>query len=251
VNVLKSEWTKLRTSPGTGWLALCVVVTTVGVSVFAAAVTTCPARGCVLDPAKVGLTGVALGQAVVAILGVLVVGTEYATGTMRVTLTAVPRRLAVLAAKVVLVAAIAAAVAVPSTLLSLYAGQSLLADSGLPPLHLDTGPVLRAAIGSMLYLTLIALLSLGIATMVRNSAAAIGTVLALLYVFPILALAVADAGWQRHLKQVAPMTAGLTVQATRGLDELPIGPWRGLGVVALWAAGALAAAAVLLTRRDA
>jgi ABC-2 type transport system permease protein len=247
MTALTSEWTKLRTTPGSFWLVVSVVVTTAGVSLLTVAVTTCSARGCAYDPSKVSLTGVALGQAVAAIVGVIVVGSEYSSGTMRVTLAAVPRRLHVLAAKVVIVAAIVAAAAVPSTLFSLWAGHVFLDD---PP-DLDSGPVWRAAVGSVLYLTLVALLSLGIATVVRNSAAAIGAVLALLYIFPILALTVSDKDWEKHIKQIGPMSAGLTVQATRGLDDLPIGPWKGLGVLALWAAGALLAAAVVLTRRDA
>ena len=68
--------------------------------------------------------------------------------------------------------------------------------------------MLRAAAGSVLYLALIALLSLGIATAVRDSAVAIGVVLGLLYLFPIIAAVVRPA-WQRHLEQIAPMTAGL------------------------------------------
>ncbi len=251
MNAVRAEWTKLRTSPGTGWLAACVVLTTVGVSAFAAGVTTCAARACALDPARVSLTGVYLGQAVVAILGVLVVGTEYSTGTMRLTLAAVPRRTAVLAAKAGVLVAIVGALAVPSTVLSLLAGRWLLPGSGLPPLHLDTAAVLRAATGTVLYLVLIALLSLGIATVVRDSATAIGAVLALLYVFPIVAQAVSDDDLRRHLKQIGPMTAGLSAQATSGLDDLAIGPWQGLAVVAGWAAAALVAAAVLLVRRDA
>lgn len=245
MNAVRCEWTKLRTSPGTGWLALAVVVTTAGVSLLASAA--CSGSACAVDPAKVSLTGVAVGQAVVAILGVLAVGNEYSSGTMRLTLVAVPRRTHVLAAKAVVVAAIVGAAAVPSTLLSLWAGHSLLDD---PP-DLTSGGVLRAAVGSVLYLMLIAVLSLGLTTMTRNSATAIGTVLALLYVLPILATAVQDRDLEKHLKQVGPMSAGLAVQATRGLDALPIGPWKGLGVLALWAAGALLLAAVLLTRRDA
>jgi ABC-2 type transport system permease protein len=251
VNALRSEWTKLRTSPGTVWLLLCVVVTTAGVSIFSAAVTTCPARGCVLDPARVSLTGVTLGQAVAAILGVLVVGTEYATGTIRLTLAAVPRRLAVLAAKAAVVTATMVAAAVPAVAVSLVAGRNLLPGNGFPALDLGSGPMLRAAVGSVAYLTLIALLSLGIATLVRDSATAIGVVLALLYVFPIVALTVSDPDVERHLKQVSPTNAGLAVQATQGLDDLPIGPWQGLAVLAAWAAGSLLVAGCLLLRRDA
>jgi ABC-2 type transport system permease protein len=251
VNVLRSEWTKLRTSPGTRWLVAGVVVTTVGVSAVAAAVTTCVSRECPLDPARVSLTGVYVGQALVAVLGVLAIGTEYSTGTMRLTLVAVPRRLSVLAAKAGVVVAVAAAAGVASTVLSLLSGRWLLPGNGLSPLDLGAGAVLRAAIGTVLYLMLIALLSLGIATMVRDPASAIGAVLALLYVFPIVAQAVSDDDLRRHLKQVGPMTAGLSVQATRGLDNLPIAPWQGLAVVAGWAAAALVAGAVLLIRRDA
>jgi len=111
--------------------------------------------------------------------------------------------------------------------------------------------VLRAAAGSVLYLALIGLLSLGAATAVRESAVAIGLVLGLLYLFPIIAAVVTDQDLRRHLLQAAPMTAGLDVQATTGLRALPLSPWAGLGVVAAWAAGAMLAGALLLRFRDA
>ena len=85
----------------------------------------------------------------------------------------------------------------------------------------------------------------------RDSATAIGVVLGLLYLFPIIAGVVTDPHWQRHLQQIGPMTAGLAIQATTNLRGLPIGPWAGLGVLAAWAAGALLLGGVLLQRRDA
>jgi len=78
-----------------------------------------------------------------------------------------------------------------------------------------------------------------------------GVVLGLLYVFPIVAQAVSDPHWQRHLQQLGPMTAGLAIQATTHLSSLPIGPWAGLGVLAAWAAAALLAGGLLLRLRDA
>jgi ABC-2 type transport system permease protein len=111
--------------------------------------------------------------------------------------------------------------------------------------------VLRAAVGSVLYLALIGLLSLGIATAVRDSATAIGIVLGLLYLFPIIAAVVADPTWYRHLQQVGPMTAGLAIQATINLHSQPIGPWVGFGVLAAWAAGALLVGGMVLRLRDA
>jgi hypothetical protein len=84
--------------------------------------------------------------------------------------------------------------------------------------------VLRATAGTVLYLALIALLSLGVATAVREAAAAIGSVLGLLYLFPVLGLAISSPGWHRHLQQIAPMTAGLEIQASTGPNTLPPGP---------------------------
>jgi len=129
-------------------------------------------------------------------------------------------------------------------------GHGFTAAHGYALLSLARGPTLRAAVGSVLYLALIALLSLGVATAVRSSAAAIGIVLGLLYLFPIIAAVVPDAHWQRHLQQIAPMTAGLAVQATVNVRNLPISPWGGLGMLAAWAAAAVLVGALLLKLRD-
>ena len=103
----------------------------------------------------------------------------------------------------------------------------------------------------MLYLGLIAVLSMGIAAMVRASAVTIGLALGLLYLFPIVSLVIPDHVLSRHLEQIAPMTAGLYIQATTGLQSLPLTPWQGLGVVAAWAAGALLLGGLLFRLRDA
>ena len=111
--------------------------------------------------------------------------------------------------------------------------------------------MLRAAAGSILYLALIGLLSLGVATAVRDSAVAIGIVLGLLYLSPIFAAVVSSPHWHNDIERYAPMSAGLTIQATTGLRGLPISPWGGLGVLAAWAAAALLAGGLLLRLRDA
>jgi ABC-2 type transport system permease protein len=130
-------------------------------------------------------------------------------------------------------------------------GHGFTSANGYQLLSLSNAPDLRAACGSVLYLVLIALLSLGVATAVRESAVAIGVVLALLYMFPIAANVVSNQHWQRHLEQVGPMTAGLYIQVTVGVRALPLTPWQGLGVLALWAAGALILGGLLLRFRDA
>ena len=138
----------------------------------------------------------------------------------------------------------------------LLAGRLMLPAAGLNPAHgypvvsISHGPTLRAAIGSVLYLILIALLSLGVATIIRDTAVSIGVVLGLLYLPPILAQTVADP-LRRHLLQIAPMTAGLAVQATNNLRAQPIAPWAGLGVLAAWALASLLLGGLQLRLRDA
>jgi ABC-2 type transport system permease protein len=141
----------------------------------------------------------------------------------------------------------------PSVLLGwrLLPGNGFDAGHGYASLSLADGSMLRATIGSVLYLGLIALLSLGVATAVRDSAVAIGIVLSLLFMFPIIAHFVSDTTLQRHLEQIGPMTAGMAIQDTVNLASQPIGPWAGLGVLAAWAAGALLLGGLVLRLRDA
>ena len=258
MNTLRAEWTKLRTLPGTGWLLLGVVVATVIVSATVSASLSCTSTAaCHPDITKLSLTGTYLGQAVVAIVAVLAVSGEYSTGMIRATLAAMPHRTTVLAAKAAVVSAVTLAAGAVAVLGSVLAGRLILPGhgytpaNGYPVLSLANATVLRAAAGTVLYLALIALLSLGVATAVRDSAVAIGSVLGLLYLFPILAAVVGGAGVQRHLEQIGPMTAGLEIQASTGLRHLPISPWAGLGVLAAWAAAALLAGGLLLRLRDA
>jgi ABC-2 type transport system permease protein len=254
---LHAEWTKLRTLASTFWLLLAAAAVTVAVSTAAAAAVRCPSGGCADDPAKISLTGVYLGQAVVAVVAVMAVSGEYGTGMIRVTLAATPRRLTVLAAKAAVLAGLVLVTGIIAVLGSLLAGGLILPGHGIGPAHgypaisPGDGPVLRAAFGSVLYLALIALLSLGAATALREAAAAIGAVLGLLYVLPIIAVFTGSAALSRHLEQIGPMTAGLAIQATTGLSTLPISPWAGLGVLGAWAAGALALGGMLLRSRDA
>jgi len=254
---LHAEWTKLRTVAGPGWLLLAAIVATAVVGALAANAISCPGGGCQIDPAKSSLTGIYLGQAIVAILATVAISGEYSTGMIRLTLTATPRRWRVLSAKAILVGTATLVSGAVAVLASVLAGRLLLDGHGIDPAHgyatlsLANGSVLRAAAGSVLYLTLIALLSLGIATAIRDSAVSIGVVLGLLYLFPIIAQAVGDADWKRHLDQISPMTAGMYVQATTDLRSLPLTPWQGLGVLAAWAAGALLVGGLLLRLRDA
>ncbi|WP_405821771.1 ABC transporter permease [Streptomyces sp. NBC_00838] len=252
-----AEWTKLRTLPSTWWLLLAVVVLTVALGAAASgAVSTdqCPSPDeCHEDTVRLSLTGVWLGQAAVGALGVLAMSGEYGTGTIQATLAAVPGRARVLAAKAAVVTGAALAAGTLAVLGSLLAGRLILPGNGFSsaPLSLAEGPTLRAAVGTVLYFGLTALLALGVAALVRDTAGAITTVLGLLYALPAVVELVGNEEWRERIREWAPASAGLAVQATKNLESLPIGPWSGLAVLAAWAGAGLLAGAVVFRLRDA
>jgi ABC-2 type transport system permease protein len=259
---LHAEWTKFRTLSSSFWLLAAMAVATIAVGTAASAAYGCTPGFCSpaatgTDPAKVALTGLYVGQVLAAVVGVLAVGGEYGSGMIRVTLSAVPRRLHVLAAKGIVVLGAVLAAALAGVLGSFVAGRLLLPGNGLSAangyvvLSLGSGTDLRAFCCAVLYLVLIALMAMGVTAAVRDSGAAIGVVLGLLFLFPIITAVLPDPTLARHLKQVGPMTAGSYAQATVGLKSLPLTPWQGLGVVALWATGALLLGALVLRLRDA
>jgi ABC-2 type transport system permease protein len=255
--VLRAEWTKQRTLASTGWLLIGATALIVGLGAVMAIGTSYTSSGTGEDITRLSLTGTTLGQAIIAILAVLTIANEYGTGMIRVTLTAMPRRAGVLAAKAAVLIALVLAAGAVAVVGSLLAARLILPANGFttahgyPLLSLGHGPTLRAAGGSVLYLVLIALLSLGVGTAARDSATAIGVVLGVLYLFPILAHVVSDPHLQRRLEQISPMNAGLAIQSTTNVNKLPIAPWAGLGVLAAWAGAALLAGGVLFRLRDA
>jgi ABC-2 type transport system permease protein len=252
---LRAEWTKFRTVAGPWWLLAGFVTVTVAVGVAAASAARCQSARCGIDPATVSFTGIDPGQAVVAVAGVLAIGNEFSTGMIKLSLIAMPQRLTWFFAKATVLAApvlTASALAVAAAAL---AGRLILPGHGFTPAHgyasLTSATDVRAAVGAVVYLTLVALLSLGVAAAVRDSAAALGLVLGVLYLFPLAADMVSNATLARRLDQIGPLPAGLDAQATTGLKGLSLTPWQGLGVVALWAAGALVLGALALKFRDA
>lgn len=260
--LLHAEWTKLRTAPSTGWLLLAVVAVTVLVGLGTVAGTSraqCPPDAeCLLDPARLSLTGVWLGQAAVAVLAALAVTNEYGTGMIRTTLAASPGRVAVLLTRAAVVTGTvlaAGALAVAGSLLAgriILPGNGFTAANGFPEVSLADGTMVRAATGTVLYFGLIALLSVGVGAIVRDSTGAVSTLLALLYASPTAAALLAgDPQWHEWVQRLGPATAGLAIQATTGLERLPIAPWPGLGVLAGYAGASLLLGAIGFRLRDA
>jgi ABC-2 type transport system permease protein len=253
---LRAEWTKLRTLPGNVWLLVGVLAGTAGISAAAGAFTQTSGITRNGDTTKLSLSGVYLGQLLVAALASIAISEEFATGMICLTLTATPRRIAVLTAKASNLVGLIALAGAGGVSCSLVIGRLLLPADGLDPAHgypfisLASAGTARAAAGTVIYLGLVALLSLGVATVIRDTAVSIGAIVALLYLPPLLA-DVVGGSLGRHITQIAPMSAGLAIQTTTQLRALPVQPWAGLGILACWAAGSLLLAATTLHVRDA
>src|SRR5215470_14791593 len=248
---LRMEWTKLRTVRTSTWSLACLVAFSIGPGALLVSSLggMCPPE-CDADAAQLSLAGVRLSQLAVVVLAVLAVSVEYETTMIRTTFAAVPGRITVLAAKALALTVVVLAAGTVTMLAMFGVGRAVMPD-GYPPLSLADGPTLRAFGGTVLYLGLTALLALGVATIVRHTAAGISLVAALFYVVPIVAPTIGNEHFREQLQRYAPMSAGLAIQATKGLDDLPIGPWPGLAVLAAYAAAALLIAAVLIRARDA
>jgi ABC-2 type transport system permease protein len=252
---LRAEWTKLRSLRSTTWLAFAIaaaIVLVTSAAVAGADVTHCPTPDqCFEDIGKLSLKGVWLGQALVVVFAVLAMSNEYGTGMIQTTLVATPRRHKVLLTKAAVVVAAVLGVGVLGVLGSLAVSRFVLPGNGFSPLSFADGSSWRASIGTVLYLGLVALLSLGLSMVIRDTAGTITAVLALLYIAPVIGALVTDPTWRERLDEILPMTAGLAIQATRDIAGLPIGPWSGLGVLAAWAAGAMLVGGLLFAVRDA
>ena len=253
---LHAEWTKSRTLAGHLWLLFGVVGGIVASSAAAGALTHVSGVTPGGDSTKLSLSGVYLGQLLVAALAIVAISEEYATGMIRVTLAATPRRVAVLMAKAANLVGLIAVAGVAAVAGCLAIGRLMLPADGLDPAHgyalisIGSAATVRAAGGTVLYLALLALLSLGVGTLIRDTAVSIGALVALLYVPPLLAHIVGGTLGQ-HIKEIAPMSAGLAVQSTTNLHSLPIQPWAGMGVLTAWAVASLLLAATTLRVRDA
>jgi ABC-2 type transport system permease protein len=253
---LRAEWTKLRTQTLTAWLLLGTLAATVAIGEAAAATSHQSGYAHGGDATRLSLIGVYLGQVVIAALAVSAIAEEYATGMIRMTFAAMPRRPAALVAKAVNLSALTAIIGLVAAAGCLLSGRLLLPADGLDPAHgyaliaLDSGATWRAGGGTVIYLALIALLSLGVAALIRDAAVSIGVVVGLLFLPPLLAQIVGGSA-ARAIKQLAPMTAGLAIQHTTRLRSLPIQPWPGLAVTAGWALAAMLLAGLAVRVRDA
>jgi ABC-2 type transport system permease protein len=251
---MRSEWTKLRTVRSTMWTIAVTVVVGVGVSALATGevqvhwLTMAPQTRAGFDPTRVSLTAAFFCQLVLGVLGVLVMSAEYGTGTIRATFSATPRRPVVLAAKVLVFGLVALLVGEAVTFLSFFVGQAML-SSPVPHATLATPGALRAVVGTGLYLCVVGLLGLGLATLLRHTAGAISAFAGVLLVLPIIVSAL-PSSLQNDVVRFLPLTMGQAfMQVSQGAHQFS--PWTGFGILVGYTIAVLGLSVALLVRRDA
>jgi hypothetical protein len=235
------EWIKLRTLRYVKWTLLFALAGMIGIGIAAGFNTRNP-RGDVTNNIMVG---VALGSVLFAVLGVLVMTSEYSSGTIRATLAAIPRRALVLAAKASVFGVVALAAGELVSFAGFLAGAAFV-RAGVPHPVLSQPVVLRAVALSGAYLFLIGLIGLALGVIVRHGAAAIAILSGLVFVAPLAGLAATPAG-----KFMPELIYANSMGATKPVPGFTLSPWAGLGIICAYAAVLLAVGGWLLTRRDA
>lgn len=255
--VLHSEWIKLRSVRSTAWSYAAAAGTLLFFGSIAAAfsggllaATEEGAGPEGTDPTGIALSGVPLVALIIGVLGVIAMTSEYATGTIRTTMTFVPQRIKVLGAKGIVLVAVTLPVMVVATLTTFFVGQALLGagDAGTATASLSDDGVLRAVLGTAVYLAGIALMGLAFGSLLRSTPAALSALFALIFLLPGLGSFLLPASVRDDVLPHLPSNAGSAfTSVTPTPDLLPA--WEGAAIFAAWVFIPLALAAIRLARR--
>lgn len=257
---LRSELTKIRSVRSTRWTLRAMVVLTVVLGAIASYGQTKAHRAPYFDPTAWSLGGVWLTELLIGVIGTLVITSEYSTGMIRTSLTALPQRGLLLVAKAVVLTAMAFFAGLIGSLAAFFVGQAIMSSHHISTTITHLG-VVRAVIGGALYLTVGGLLAFGLGLLIRHTAAALATAVAVLFLLPI-AGNLLPPSLQDQVDKWLPTAAGAQVWTVNHAPHLnsasPIGaagpmldPWTGFAVFCGYAAVALAAGLILFRRRDA
>jgi hypothetical protein len=224
----------------------------VGIGMIASATTTDSsfspgAEGGAANPTDVSLAGTLLAPLVLGALGVLLMSSEYSTGTIRSTLAAVPKRLPVVLAKVAVFVGVVFPLMLAATFTAFFGGQALLGDHSA---SLGDAGVLRAVIGTAAYLTGIGVFGLLLGVLLRSTPVAMTTLFGVVFLLQGTVELVLPKSWREEIGPYLPVSAGNAFGSVAQPDGY-LTPWAGLGVFILYLTATGALAVWWLKRRDA
>jgi ABC-2 type transport system permease protein len=288
--VLASEFTKLRSVRSTYWTIAALVITSVGLAAILGAaqasnLNSNPWNKAGFDATQLSVGAlVEFGQLVICVLGAMVITSEYSTGMIRTSLTAMPRRGTVFMSKLLVFTGAALVISLVTSFVSFFVGQATLSGTGVaaslfhsvtipanvnmsppaggpgngPPNYTFTGTdvitaghVLTALVGSALYVTLAAMIAFGLGAIIRHTAGAITSAIGLLFVLSIVIQLLPD-NWRWDLMRWFPDAAGRVVWVTVGPNNAHLwSTWPQLGITAIWAVALIGIGGFLFRKRDA
>jgi ABC-type transport system involved in multi-copper enzyme maturation permease subunit len=247
--VTRMEWIKLRSLRSTWWTLAITGAGSIAIGVAVGINTRNPAG----DLTNNALAGIVPALLLTGVLGVLTMTSEYSSGLIRATLTAIPRRGMLLAAKAAVFGVLALATGEAAAFISFFAGGAALRH-GIAAPTLGQPGVLRAVLLAGTGLCLIGLLGLGLGVIIRHSGAAIAVLVGGVYVAPPLIGAITHqvAAYTPVFIIANSLSATKPSSCGTGASACPhfLSAWAGLGVLGLYAAAALGLGWWLLARRD-
>jgi ABC-2 type transport system permease protein len=286
---LASEFTKLRSVRSTYWALGALLIVSIGVGALvmggeSGSLTHNPGNKAGFDGTQVSLIPFfEIGQLIIGVLGALTITSEYSTGMIRTSLTAMPRRGVVYAAKAIVFTGVTLVFALITSFVAFFVGQAMVASTGvgaslfgnvkIPANAIFNGPggpgsppkvtlqgidvisastVLRAVVGTALFVTLVALIAFGLGAIIRHTAGAIATVIGLMFIIPVVIQSLPD-NWRWDIMRFFPDAAGrvISVTVSGGGNQHLWSSWPQMIVTACYAVGLLAIGAYLFRKRDA
>jgi len=279
--VLASEFTKLRSVRSTYWTIGALIIVGVGLAAAISAGAASDLHNSPGDKAGFDATQTSLaiffylGQLIIAVLGAMAITSEYSTGMIRTSLTAMPRRGTVYLSKLLVFTGVALVISLVTSFLAFFVGQAVLSGTGVSaslfhsttvPLNAQVSPhgttlsgsyvvtsgaVLTAVIGTALFVTLAAVIAFGLGAIIRHTAGAIASAIGLLFVLPII-IQLLPHTWRWDLMRFFPDAAGRVLTATVGPPDPHMwSDWPQFAVTAVWALVLVGAGAYLFRKRDA
>jgi ABC-2 type transport system permease protein len=261
---IASEFTKIRSVRSTYWTLAALLIVSIGIGAAISAGSASDLNSNTGNKAGFDATQVSLfaffelGQLIIAVIGAMAITAEYSTGMVRTSLTALPRRGVVYAAKVIVLTGVTLVVSLVTSFIAFFLGQAILSGTGVsvslfgsttvptianetgggpntPPTvtfvgHtlISSGTVLGAIIGTALFVTVVALIAFGLGAIIRHTAGAITTVIGVMFVIPII-VQILPSTWRWDLMRFMPDSAGRVISVT-----LPVA--QGDGLLHLWSA---------------
>jgi ABC-type transport system involved in multi-copper enzyme maturation permease subunit len=252
-DVTRSEWTKLRSVRSTYWTVLTAIALAIGLSAAISAGNAHDYKNMsvsdrlTFDPTSLSTAGLFFAQLALGVLAILVMTSEYSTGTIRTTFSAVPQRGYTLAAKSMLVSLLSFVLATGLAFGSFFLGQLIL-EKLAPSASIGDPGVARAVVGAGLYIAVLTVFAIGLATIIRHTAGAITALVAIVFIVPIVSNLLPDS-WQKHFSSYLPANAGGAITAVVHQPN-SLDPWTGFFVFLAWAVAAVGIGWFMLRTRD-